>query len=90
VLVNPAGIADPTGAYENAADPAYDDSAWRSVDLPHDWSIDLDPTTGAGTGTGTSSETGFLQIAELQVVGDEVATGGPTSAYSPITPSDGP
>ena len=29
---------------------------WRSVDLPHDWSIELDPTTD-----GTNSETGFFQ-----------------------------
>ena len=57
VLVNPTGITDPTGAYENAADPAYDDSGWRTVDVPHDWSIELDPTTAAGTSAGT----GFLQ-----------------------------
>src|SRR3954447_10066390 len=56
-LVNRTGITDPTGAYAQAASPAYDDSAWRSVDVPHDWSIELDPTTG----TGTSSGTGFLQ-----------------------------
>jgi beta-galactosidase len=54
-LVNRADITDPTGAYANAADPAYDDGPWRSVDLPHDWSIELDPTTDA-----TKSETGFL------------------------------
>src|SRR3989304_9300237 len=30
VLVNPGGIDDPTGEYENAQDPAYDDSAWRT------------------------------------------------------------
>ena len=59
VLVNRAGITDPTGAYANAADPAYDDSAWRSLDVPHDWSIELDPTTGPGTGT--TADTGFLQ-----------------------------
>src|SRR4051794_12093843 len=56
-LVNRTGITDPTGAYAQAASPAYDDSAWRSVNVPHDWSIELDPTTG----TGTSSGTGFLQ-----------------------------
>ncbi len=59
VLVNRTGITDPTGDYENAADPAYDDSAWRSLDVPHDWSIELDPTTGPGTGT--TADTGFLQ-----------------------------
>ena len=58
-LVNRTGITDPTGAYANAADPAYDDSAWRTLDVPHDWSIELDPTTGPGTGT--TSGTGFFQ-----------------------------
>src|SRR3954452_8744461 len=55
-LVNPTDITDPTGAYANAASPSYDDSGWRSVDLPHDWSIELDPTTA-----GTQSGTGYLQ-----------------------------
>src|SRR5262245_29884678 len=59
VLVNPTGITDPTGEYEQAPDPAYDDSAWRELDLPHDWSIELLPTTGPGTGT--SGGTGYLQ-----------------------------
>jgi beta-galactosidase len=56
-LVNKTGITDPTGAYANAAEPAYDDSSWRALDLPHDWSIELDPTDAAGTSSGT----GFLQ-----------------------------
>ena len=43
-LVNRTDITDPTGAYANAADPGYDDGPWRAVDLPHDWSIELDPT----------------------------------------------
>ncbi|WP_405720583.1 DUF4982 domain-containing protein [Streptomyces sp. NBC_01537] len=55
-LVNPAGITDPTGAYAGAADPGYDDSRWRAVQVPHDWSIELTPTTGSGTSSGT----GFL------------------------------
>ena len=49
-------ITDPTGAYADAASPAYDDSAWRSVDLPHDWSIELDPTHARH-----QSGTGYLQ-----------------------------
>jgi beta-galactosidase len=56
-LVNPAGVTDPTGAYEHAPEPGYDDSAWRRVDLPHDWSIERDPTPEGGTDSGT----GFLQ-----------------------------
>jgi beta-galactosidase len=55
-LVNRTDITDPTGAYAHAADTDYDDGPWRTVDLPHDWSIELDPTT-----EGTNSETGFLQ-----------------------------
>jgi beta-galactosidase len=58
-LVNPTGITDPTGAFAGAQDPAFDDSTWRVVDLPHDWSIELDPTSGPGTGT--NAGTGFLQ-----------------------------
>ncbi|MCW2890095.1 MAG: beta-galactosidase [Streptosporangiaceae bacterium] len=57
VLVNPNDITDPMGAYANAFRPGYDDSAWRSVDLPHDWSIELTPTP---TGN-ASSGAGFLQ-----------------------------
>lgn len=59
VLVNPAGITDPTGEYENAPDPAYEDSSWRTLDVPHDWSIELLPVTGSGSGT--SGGTGYLQ-----------------------------
>src|SRR3954462_12684767 len=55
-LVNPADITDPTGAYANAMSPSYDDSAWRSLDVPHDWSIELNPTT-----VGTQGGTGYLQ-----------------------------
>ena len=56
-LVNKTAATDPTGAYAHAADPGYDDSAWRAVTLPHDWSIELDPTPEGGTTSGT----GFFQ-----------------------------
>ncbi|HEX6470118.1 MAG TPA: glycoside hydrolase family 2 TIM barrel-domain containing protein [Streptosporangiaceae bacterium] len=56
-LANPDGITDPTGAFADAAQPGFDDSGWRRVNLPHDWSIELNPTA---TGT-TNSGTGFLQ-----------------------------
>jgi beta-galactosidase len=56
-LANPEGVTDPTGAYAHAAEPGYDDSSWRTVDLPHDWSIERDPTPEGGTNAGT----GFLQ-----------------------------
>ncbi|MFJ6739555.1 glycoside hydrolase family 2 TIM barrel-domain containing protein [Streptomyces sp. NPDC091279] len=55
-LVDAGGITDPTGAYAQAADPGYDDSAWREVAVPHDWSIEQTPTTEHGTTSGT----GFL------------------------------
>ncbi|MGR4853859.1 glycoside hydrolase family 2 TIM barrel-domain containing protein [Streptomyces sp. LARHCF252] len=55
-LVNPGGITDPTGAYADAALPGYDDSRWREVAVPHDWSIEQAPTTEHGTTSGT----GFL------------------------------
>ncbi|MFG2127268.1 glycoside hydrolase family 2 TIM barrel-domain containing protein [Streptomyces sp. NPDC048751] len=59
-LVNPGGITDPTGAYADAADPAYDDSAWREVAVPHDWSIEQTPTTQYGTTSGTGFFPGGL------------------------------
>jgi beta-galactosidase len=57
VLVNKTAATDPTGAYDAAPDPSYDDSAWRRVTLPHDWSIELLPTPTGGTTPGT----GFFQ-----------------------------
>ena len=57
VLVNPDGVTDPTGAYANAQAPGFDDSGWRTLDVPHDWSIELTPAATAST----SSATGFLQ-----------------------------
>ena len=56
ILVNPDGITDPTGAYANAQAPGFDDSGWRTLNVPHDWSIELAPVQTAST----SSATGFL------------------------------
>ncbi|MFF9623445.1 glycoside hydrolase family 2 TIM barrel-domain containing protein [Streptomyces griseosporeus] len=58
-LADPDGGADP-GAYTGAADPAFDDSAWRAVAVPHDWSIEQSPTTGNGTTSGTGFFPGGL------------------------------
>jgi beta-galactosidase len=55
-LVNPGGITDPTGAYADAHLPGHDDSGWREIAVPHDWSIEQTPTTEHGTTSGT----GFL------------------------------
>nr|WP_239158427.1 glycoside hydrolase family 2 TIM barrel-domain containing protein [Streptomyces sp. SID13726] len=59
-LVNPGGITDPTGAYADAAAPGYDDSDWREIAVPHDWSIELAPTTENGTTSGTGFFPGGL------------------------------
>lgn len=48
------------GEKSGAEDPAFDDDSWRSVDLPHDWSIEdlpgtdspLDPEAVGGISTG--------------------------------------
>jgi beta-galactosidase len=41
------------GAVDGAESPAFDDSKWRKLDLPHDWSIEdltpVDEATGQGT-----------------------------------------
>ena len=36
---NPANAGNPNAA-GNPAEPGYDDSAWRTLELPHDWSIE--------------------------------------------------
>jgi beta-galactosidase len=47
VLVNTEGITDPTGAYTDAYEPGFDDSGWRSLDVPHDWSVHLAPVNAS-------------------------------------------
>ncbi|WP_330262564.1 glycoside hydrolase family 2 TIM barrel-domain containing protein [Streptomyces griseorubiginosus] len=59
-LVDPGGLTDPTGEYADAATPGYDDSGWREVAVPHDWSIELAPTTQHGTTSGTGFFPGGL------------------------------
>ncbi|MFD9461087.1 glycoside hydrolase family 2 TIM barrel-domain containing protein [Streptomyces sp. NPDC060027] len=59
-LVDAGGITDPTGAYTGAERPEYDDSAWRAVAVPHDWSIEQTPTTEHGTTSGTGFFPGGL------------------------------
>jgi beta-galactosidase len=56
-LVNPADTTDPSGVYGNSANPlaaapGFDDSSWRSVTLPHDWSIEQQPTSTERNATG--------------------------------------
>ncbi|MEU1303783.1 glycoside hydrolase family 2 TIM barrel-domain containing protein [Streptomyces shenzhenensis] len=56
-LADPVGATAATGEY---ADPGYDDSAWREVAVPHDWSIEQTPTTEHGTTSGTGFFPGGL------------------------------
>jgi beta-galactosidase len=56
-LVNTKDTTDPTGQYGNssnplAAAPGFDDTSWRSVTLPHDWSIEQQPTPDQSNATG--------------------------------------
>ena len=52
VLVNANGITDPGGQYDGAYQPGFDDSGWESLDLPHDWSIHLNPVATGSSGDG--------------------------------------
>ncbi|MGQ4420625.1 sugar-binding domain-containing protein, partial [Streptomyces sp. SAS_269] len=54
------GGAEGSGAYAGAAEPGYDDSGWRQVAVPHDWSIEQTPTTEHGTTSGTGFFPGGL------------------------------
>jgi beta-galactosidase len=40
------------GDFASAAVPAFDDSAWRTVDLPHDWSVEEPFRAEYGSGNG--------------------------------------
>jgi beta-galactosidase len=55
-LVTAEGVTDPTGAYADAYRPGFDDSDWRVLDVPHDWSIELAPVSAGYT----VSTNGFL------------------------------
>src|SRR5882724_5089405 len=50
VLVNADGITDPAGQYGGAYQPGFDDSGWERLDLPHDWSIHLNPVATGSSG----------------------------------------
>jgi beta-galactosidase len=52
VLVNADGVTDPTGQYASAYQPGFDDSGWQALDLPHDWSIHLNPVPTGNSGDG--------------------------------------
>src|ERR1035437_8632606 len=61
VLVNAAAATDPSNTYGTslnplASAPGFVDSSWRSVTVPHDWSIELQPQP-----TGVANATGYFQ-----------------------------
>ena len=60
VLANADDVTDPGGRYDGAPEPAFDDSAWQVVDLPHDWSIELPPVDRGSTGSGSGFFRGGL------------------------------
>lgn len=43
------------GAADEAVDPAYDDSGWRTLDLPHDWSVETEAAGALGDNVGPFS-----------------------------------
>ena len=56
-LVTTANTTDPTGLYGNSSNPlaaavGFDDSTWRSLTLPHDWSIEQLPASSNSNATG--------------------------------------
>ncbi len=52
-----------------AENPAFDDSGWRSVDLPHDWSIEDLPDQKEGSVIGPFSKTGIGGLSTGFTVG---------------------
>jgi beta-galactosidase len=52
-LANRDAATDPGGRYAHAAEPGFDDSGWRTVDVPHDWSIELAPRRAPDTDPGS-------------------------------------
>ncbi len=56
-LVNTADTTDPSGVYGNSSNPLaaavdFPDASWRTVTLPHDWSIEQLPQASNGNATG--------------------------------------
>ncbi len=61
-----------------AEQPAFDDSGWRALDVPHDWSIeDLPETADQGSDTIWTEGTNPVRVGPFDMYGSEgkVATG---------------
>jgi len=59
ILVNPESVKDTGSGDEKVEGPAYNDSEWNTLDIPHDWSIELLPISEKNVGVDYSS--GFFQ-----------------------------
>ena len=53
----------------NAENPSFDDSGWRKLDLPHDWSIEDLPNQKKDSVTGPFSITAFTKISTGYTLG---------------------
>ncbi|WP_026714303.1 glycoside hydrolase family 2 TIM barrel-domain containing protein [Flavobacterium daejeonense] len=59
------------GSVKNAQDPSFNDSAWRLLDLPHDWSIEPMPNQKKDSVVGPFSRASVGGFATGQTVGGE-------------------
>lgn len=59
------------GHLSGAYTPDYDDSSWRSIDLPHDWSIEEEAAKTTGEHIGPFAKNNMGQSATGQTVGGE-------------------
>lgn len=59
------------GSHKEAIAPDFDDSEWRTLDLPHDWSVETDAATAAGNNIGPFSKNSTEGSASGQTVGGE-------------------
>lgn len=66
------------GDITGAEAPSFDDSAWRALDVPHDWSIeDLPPASDQGEGAIWSEGTNPLRVGPFDLYESEgqISTG---------------
>ena len=59
------------GAVEKASTPNYNDQAWRTLDLPHDWSVETEAATALGDNVGPFSKKAVGGDATGWTVGGE-------------------
>lgn len=59
------------GTHKDAIAPEFDDSSWRTLDLPHDWSVETDAAETAGNNIGPFSKNSTEGSASGQTVGGE-------------------